>query len=52
MWKFMSILWNLICSRDFLAEIFRRRNKSKFFAEIFRAQINCDEILEAETFRS
>ena len=34
---------------EFLAEIFRRRNKSDFFlAEIFRAEINCDEIFGGE----
>ena len=52
MWIFMLILWNLVCSRDFLAEIFRRRNKSKIFAEIFRAEIDCDEIIGVETFFS
>ena len=46
------ILEILACLWDFLAEIFRRRNKSKFLAEIFRAEINCDESFGAEMFRS
>ena len=33
---------------EFLAEIFRRRNKSDFLAEIFRDEINCDEIFGDE----
>ena len=44
--------WNFGLFVDFLAEIFRRRNKSHFLAEIFRAEINCDEIFGAEIFRS
>ena len=41
-----------ICSQYFLSEIFHRRKKSKFFAEIFRAEIDCDEIIGVETFFS